>query len=169
MNARLLQNEATGQDLALVERVRRLVHASAGIVISVGKAAMVRARIAGPAWASRPGPPSIWSAGCSSGQEPCSIAMTLRLAGLDRGAVRIFATDLDGSVLARAATGICGEREVMSVPPALLGRNFSRVDEGWRVNAALRRMVTFRMLNVTGEWPFIGSFDAIFCLGRTVA
>lgn len=120
-----------------------------------------------PAWKADPGLRSIWSAGCSTGQEPYSIAMVLREAGLDRGAVRILATDIDRAVLDLAAAGRYAPRDVASIPPDLLRRHLVAMDGGWQVGPELRRLVAFRALNLIGHWPFTGSFDAIFC--RNVA
>ena len=120
-----------------------------------------------PAWKAEPGLRSVWSAGCSTGQEPYSIAMTLSEAGLTRDGVRVLATDIDRAVLSRAAAGVYAQKDVSSICPALLGRYFTADDAHWKVCAALRRMVTFRYLNLNDGWPFVGRFDAIFC--RNVA
>lgn len=120
-----------------------------------------------PLWKARPGLRSVWSAGCSTGQEPYSIAMTLCDAGLTRGSVRVLATDIDRTVLSRAAAGRYAAREVASIGPALLERHFEPIDGGWQAGAALRGMVSFRLLNLNDRWPFDGRLDAIFC--RNVA
>lgn len=120
-----------------------------------------------PVWTREGGLRSLWSAGCASGEEAYSIAMTLRDAGLGRDRVRVLATDIDRAVLARAAIGIYPQKSVASIAPEVLDRHFHAVEGGWRPCPALRRLVTFRALNLVERWPFPGGFDAIFC--RNVA
>lgn len=108
----------------------------------------------------------IWSAGCSSGEEPYTIAMTLldcplSFSGWD---VRILATDLDTNVLARAAAGIYDAERVQSIP-AKIRRLYvtGQADGDGSMNAALRSLITFKPLNLLDEWPMRGPFDIIFC------
>ena len=111
-----------------------------------------------------------WSAACSSGEEPYSIAMTL-LAGLDAAAqwdLRILATDIDTDVLGRATTAIYPQEAVARVPPEHLRRFFLRgvgPRQGTvRVHRDVRHLVTFRRLNLQdATWPIRTSFDLIFC------
>lgn len=112
----------------------------------------------------------IWSAGCSTGQEPYTIALTLmsafpELAGWD---FRILATDIDTRVIAEAATGLYKESDVHGLSPERL-RLFERAGDGKvRIPAAVQRIVQFKPLNlVSAPWPMRGPFDAIFC--RNVA
>ena len=108
----------------------------------------------------------IWSAGCSSGEEPYSIAMTLRNAIPAVGSwdARILATDIDTDMLAHAAGGCYPADRVTSVP-----RNCRRYiqasDAGDEVmmSAELRSLIAFKPLNLLGPWPMRGPFDAIFC------
>ena len=111
----------------------------------------------------------IWSAGCSTGEEPYSIAMTLReqcprLAGRD---VKILATDLDSNVLARAAAGVYDQARVEDLPRERLRRWFRKGRGGnagtVKVSTDLRDLITFRQLNLMGSWPMKGAFDIIFC------
>ena len=111
----------------------------------------------------------IWSAGCSIGAEPYSLAITLREAlGDERGwDVRILATDIDTNVLAAAAAGAYPEKEVAGLPPAQLRRWFLR---GSGANAGkvrardeLRDLIEFRQLNLIEPWQVPGPFDALFC------
>ncbi len=113
----------------------------------------------------------IWSAGCSSGQEPWSIAMVVRaalgsLAGWD---IRILASDLDTNILSAAEEAIYDESAILDVPHALREAGFERLGDGRvRVVAPLRGLVAFRQLNlVHPPWPIRTKFDAIFC--RNVA
>lgn len=111
----------------------------------------------------------IWSAGCSTGQEPYTIGMDLLVAlpELKRWDFRILATDIDTAVIAKAAQGMYPENELsgLSAPRARL---LERVGDGTiRVPAAVRELVSFKPLNLIGQWPMKGPFDAIFC--RNVA
>lgn len=110
----------------------------------------------------------IWSAGCANGQEPYSIAMTLRDAGLRRDAdIRILATDIDPNVIAHARAGLYPETMLSGLPDALRRAHFTQVPEGpgiaWQVRSELREMIAFRELNLLRAWPMRGRFDAIFC------
>jgi chemotaxis protein methyltransferase CheR len=111
----------------------------------------------------------VWSAGCSSGQEPYSAAIALMqsfpaLSGWD---FRILATDIDTDMLGRAGEGVYPMREIGELD-AVLRRNFVKLDEGnVRVGQSLRDLVAFKPLNLNGQWPMKGPFDAIFC--RNVA
>jgi chemotaxis protein methyltransferase CheR len=112
----------------------------------------------------------IWSAACSSGEEPYTIAMTLRDtlgpgAGWD---VRILASDIDTDVLDRASAGVYSLDQVAPVPEALRKRYFLRgtgTNDGLvQVRAEIRALVTFRHLNFLDDpWPIRSRFDAIFC------
>ncbi len=111
----------------------------------------------------------IWSAGCSSGEEPYSIAMTidralrLRTGNFD---IKILATDLDSKVLAKATQGIYETDCLTNLDDQLLHGNFDteKTDEGGvSVKDKIRRYVHFKRLNLLEEWPMQGKFDAIFC------
>lgn len=111
----------------------------------------------------------IWSAGCSTGQEPYTIALSLLAAypDLKRWDFKILATDIDTSVIAKAATATYPEGELngLSVDRARL---FERVGNGnIRVPGAVAQTVSFKPLNLMAPWPMKGPFDAIFC--RNVA
>jgi chemotaxis protein methyltransferase CheR len=123
-----------------------------------------------PALARRGGPVRIWSAGCSSGEEPFTVAMVCRetLPTPACSATRILATDISTRVLARARDASYSPDMVADVPPALVGRHFvaERSDDGgrqYRVVDATRALVTFARLNLMADWPMRGPFDAIFC------
>ncbi len=111
----------------------------------------------------------VWSAGCSSGEEPYSIAITLREALEDASSwdIRILATDISTRVLATARRGEYGADRLSSVPPIWRSRWFgctgSRSRRMYRVREDLRGMVTFARLNLMGPWPMSGPFDVIFC------
>ena len=111
----------------------------------------------------------IWSAGCSTGQEPYTIGMDLLAAHpeLKRLDFKILATDIDTAVLAKAAAGVYPENELSGLS-AERARYLERGGDGTiRVPAAVRELVSFKPLNLIGAWPMKGPFDAIFC--RNVA
>jgi chemotaxis protein methyltransferase CheR len=111
----------------------------------------------------------IWSAGCSSGEEPYSIAMTMAEVLLDLSAwdVRILATDLDTNMIATAEAGVYPVGTIADLSKSTRVRFFERVpgaNEGsGRVVEPIRRLITFKHLNLLGTWPMKGPFDAIFC------
>ncbi|WP_222928303.1 CheR family methyltransferase [Cellulomonas telluris] len=106
--------------------------------------------------------PRIWSAACSTGQEPWSIAMVLEeTLGPDVRA-EVLATDLSTQVLERARTGEYSQLEVnRGLPAAMLVRHLERHGMHWRVGDALRRTVTFRRHNLL-DTPPSGGFDVVF-------
>jgi chemotaxis protein methyltransferase CheR len=111
-----------------------------------------------------------WSAACSTGEEPYSIAMTL-LDGLpasERWDVRILASDIDTDVLQRATSGIYPRESVAKLPQPLVHRYFQKGigarDGLVRVRPEVRTLVTFRRLNFLDDpWPIRAQFDLIFC------
>lgn len=107
----------------------------------------------------------IWSAGCSTGEEPYSLAMVVRsLPALNTWDVKILATDLDSNVLEKAESGEYAAERFASIPPqyhALVEREPQRNVIAMR--SELRRLVTFKQLNLLHSWPMKGPFDIIFC------
>jgi chemotaxis protein methyltransferase CheR len=112
-----------------------------------------------------PGPLRVWSAGCSTGEEPYTLAVVLRdaLPDLARRDVKILATDISRRVLAQAKAGVYGDQAIEGVPPEPRRRHFARGPEGWAASDALRALITFAPLNLMGAWPMRGPFQAIFC------
>jgi chemotaxis protein methyltransferase CheR len=109
-----------------------------------------------------------WSAACSSGQEPYSIALTVLSMIPDAASrdVKILATDLDHNMVAKGAAGIYDSSLVSGIQPALLQRWFNRraAEPGqYEVGPELRALVSFRRLNLIEPWPMRGTFHAIFC------
>ena len=107
-----------------------------------------------------------WSAGCSSGEEPYTIAMCLRetLADLNAWDARVLATDLCTKVLANAQRGIYAPDRLEKIPPQLRSKYFTRLGDGdWQAGEALRGLITFARLNLMEPWPMSGPFDFIFC------
>jgi len=115
--------------------------------------------------ARRGSPVRIWSAGCSSGEEPYSIALTILQLMPDAADhdVRILATDIDTNVLAHARTGTYGASNMLQIPGDLRSRWFDKDGERWTAGEALRRLIVFNELNLMGDWPMRRKFDAIFC------
>jgi chemotaxis protein methyltransferase CheR len=110
-------------------------------------------------------PLRVWSSGCSTGEEPWSIAMVLREAGCR---AEILATDIDSEVLRTAHAGIYPAERTESMPQARVRRHFLRgvgANEGLlSVHPELRTMVRFGQLNLQApSWSAAGRFDAIFC------
>lgn len=111
----------------------------------------------------------IWSAGCSTGEEPYSIAITLLENGIHPGAwdVKILATDLDTQVLAKASTGIYTQDRLEGIDQERIKRWFqkNRTNPAGqvRVKPELAAFITFKQLNLINNWKLRGPFDVIFC------
>ena len=111
----------------------------------------------------------IWSAGCSSGEEPYSIAMTVHDYFKDKPGwdIKILATDLDYEMVARAASGVYKEDRVTGLDKNHL-RNYVKKGKGSlqgsvKMDSRLMDMITFKQLNLLHEWPMKGPFDFMFC------
>jgi chemotaxis protein methyltransferase CheR len=108
----------------------------------------------------------IWSAGCSSGEEPYSIAMTVQraLPTVDRWDARILATDIDTNMVAASAAGVYEAAKADPIPPDLRRRFVTSLDEDTvEMSDRLKRMISFKPLNLLQPWPMRGPFDVIFC------
>ena len=108
---------------------------------------------------------SVWSAGCSTGQEPYSIAMAIRehFPELLTWQLSILGTDISPSVLDRASRGRYGQLEVnRGLPAHLLVRHFTRAGMEWEIEEPIRRMVRFQRHNLVDEWPTLPPFDLVF-------
>ena len=116
--------------------------------------------------ARRGGRIRLWSAACSNGQEPYSMAITVlqalpEAANLD---VKILATDIDPNMVAEGRAGIYREDAITPVPLDLRRKWFKKAAGGaWEVADELRTLVSFKELNLIGDWPMKGKFDVIFC------
>lgn len=109
---------------------------------------------------------SVWSAGCSTGEEPYSIAMTLLECVPKDWKVSILATDLDTQVLDTASTGIYTEDRIADLPHEVLKRWFLKSKSSpnhVKVKPNLQAIITFRQLNLMQEWSMKTPFDVIFC------
>jgi chemotaxis protein methyltransferase CheR len=111
----------------------------------------------------------IWSAGCSSGQEPYTLAIVLQeaLTPARRSDALILATDISQRILAAAREGVYDDEEVGGLSPPRLRRWFATRRDGakarHRVSDELRRMIRFARLNLMEPWSMRGPFDFIFC------
>jgi chemotaxis protein methyltransferase CheR len=108
----------------------------------------------------------IWSAACSTGQEPYSIAMALREYGaaLAGWRIEIVATDLSQEVLEKSKAGLYSQFEVQrGLPIQLLVKYFTQLGEFWQLSADIRGMVQHRQLNLLQDFSHLGKFDVIFC------
>jgi chemotaxis protein methyltransferase CheR len=108
----------------------------------------------------------IWSAACSSGQEPYSLAMILaeEKAKLQGWQIEIVATDLSTEILEKAQAGAYSQFEVQrGLPIQLLVKYFKQQGERWQIDPAIRGMVKFRCLNLLDDFQPMGHFDVIFC------
>ena len=107
----------------------------------------------------------IWSAGCSSGQEPYSIALSILAEMPDaRGYdIRILATDISSRILETARAARYSADEVRDVPNELRARWVERDGDDYVMDDAVRAMVSVKYLNLMEDWPMSGQFDAIFC------
>jgi chemotaxis protein methyltransferase CheR len=108
----------------------------------------------------------IWSAACSTGQEPYSLAMILKdhFPILGGWKVEIVATDISPSVLERARNGLYSTFEVQrGMPIQMLIRHFDQVDQHWRVKPELRQNIAFRSANLLDDISILGTFDIVLC------
>ena len=113
----------------------------------------------------------LWSAGCSTGPEPYSIALTVLSVFPDAGNYdfRILASDIDPVVLETAKAGVYSEDAVSAIPPPMRKRWLEPAGARgeWRMGQEVQGLIAFRELNLNGAWPIKGRFQAIFC--RNVA
>ncbi len=118
---------------------------------------------------SRPLRLRVWSAGCSSGQEPYSISMALQEhvqqnPGKVAPDVQIVATDISPSMLKQAETGIYDATTMArGLMPERRNRFFTARGSQWEINREVRQRVSFRELNLRENFQVLGKFDLIFC------
>lgn len=107
----------------------------------------------------------IWSAGCSSGQEPYSIAMLIHeyapeLVGQD---TLILASDIDPKIMEAAEAGTYSEQQIAGIPLEMQKKYLKKSGSQYCVSDNLKKMIRFRELNLIGNWPMRMKFDVIFC------
>lgn len=109
----------------------------------------------------------IWSAGCSSGEEPYSIAISLLEIMPDAPShdILILATDLDPEMITRGKAGCYTASQVAGIPTSVREKwmEKDRQSGTWRMGADARSLVRFNELNLLQRWPMKGGFDVIFC------
>jgi chemotaxis protein methyltransferase CheR len=107
----------------------------------------------------------IWSAGCSTGEEPYSIAITVAdtLPFADAWQIEILATDISRDALQHAERGAYAKRSILSVSPEQLQAHFKKVGDTWQVKPRLRRMISFAPMNLARS-VYVGRMDCIFCM-----
>ena len=111
-----------------------------------------------------------WSAGCSTGEEVYTIAMTIceTVARREEWDIKLLATDIDTEVVAHGQRGIYGRDRVTGIKQQLISKYLEPCtdDKGkpaYQMKNTLRSMITFRHLNLFSDWPFKNKFDFIFC------
>lgn len=108
----------------------------------------------------------VWSAGCSTGEEPYSIAMTLReILPAANADLKILATDLDTNVVKTARAGIYSKDRIKGLDAGICKRWFmhNASSDSVKVKDSIRELITFNPLNLLHNWPMKGPFDIIFC------
>lgn len=108
----------------------------------------------------------IWSAACSSGQEPYTLAMILKEAAQLMGGIQveIIATDLSTEIVNKAKAGIYTQFEVQrGLPIQLLVKYFKQDGEKWQIDRSIRDMVSVRQFNLLEDYRKLGKFDVVFC------
>jgi chemotaxis protein methyltransferase CheR len=111
-------------------------------------------------------PIRVWSAACSSGQEPYSLAMILREEGgkLAGRRVEIVATDISREMLEKCKAGLYSQFEVQrGLPVQYLVKYFAQMGDKWRIDAGLRELIHFREFNLLQDPSALGTFDVVFC------
>ncbi len=107
----------------------------------------------------------IWSAGCSTGEEPYSIAISLvdTLTNISQWDAKVLATDLDTNVIEKCKAGIYDKQRIAPVEASLANKWFKTSDNQVVVDDNLKQLITFKQLNLMHKWPIRGPFDVIFC------
>lgn len=110
----------------------------------------------------------IWSAGCSSGEEPYMLTMLMMEhlgSDYDSWSAGVLATDISEQALGKARRGVYDDDQIAKVPAAIKHKYFKRLENGgWRVIAKLRDQVTLRRFNLMNrQFPFKKPFQVIFC------
>ena len=108
---------------------------------------------------------NIWCAASSTGQEPYSIAITLKdhFPELSNWQVKIIATDLSAEVLKKAQEGKYTQFEVnRGLPVKMLVKYFARAGANWQIKPEIRNMIEFRQMNLANPWPMMPKFDVVF-------
>ncbi len=108
----------------------------------------------------------IWSAACSSGQEPYSICMVLKEMGnvFENWRIEILATDISRAMLDKARAGLYTQFEVQrGLPIAMLMKYFRQAGDKWEIDPSIRAMVEYKEFNLLNDPASLGTFDIVFC------
>lgn len=111
----------------------------------------------------------IWSAGCSSGEEAYSLAITLceALGDFSLSDVRVLATDISTRMLSAAKSGVYERNDIKNVPLLFIKKYFRQCEHPdpnhFSVREFIRKLISFARLNLVGDWAMKGPFDVIFC------
>ncbi len=108
----------------------------------------------------------IWSAACSTGQEPCSIAMTIceTIPKPESWRIDLLATDISETALTQAKSGAFSQFEVQrGLPINLVMKYFAQTPQGWKVTDKIRDMIKYESFNLLDRMERHGTFDIIFC------
>lgn len=122
-----------------------------------------------PPWQEARHPLRLWNAGCSSGEEPYSLAITLyeELSQIARRDVRILATDISTRILSMARRAEYEAEILQDIPPRILREHFvnipSESGSAYRVKDHIKSLVHVARLNLMQKWPMQGPFDVIMC------
>jgi len=109
-----------------------------------------------------------WSAACSSGEEPYTLAIVLRekIKDIDRKDIRILATDISVSMLEAARRGLYKKDKLDGIPPGFIKKYFSYNNHftgKYQAKDIIKSLVQVSLLNLMGPWPMKGLFNVIFC------
>lgn len=105
----------------------------------------------------------VWSAACSTGEEPYSLAMMLRQSMPEHVKIKVLGTDISQKVLSKAIAGVYPMSAEQHMDKAFMDRYFVRSTGRLEANAYLKSMVAFRKFNLIDKFPFRKSMDVIFC------
>nr|WP_087946334.1 protein-glutamate O-methyltransferase CheR [Metabacillus indicus] len=114
-----------------------------------------------PDMVKKPGTLKVWSAACSTGEEPYTLAMILSKYAA-QSEIRILATDLDETVLKRAEAGVFHERSLSELPDGMRGKYFSGDGTGYKIKSDLKKSVQFKKHNLLSD-RYESGFDLIIC------
>ena len=105
----------------------------------------------------------VWSAACSTGEEPYTLAMVLKEILPENIRIKILATDISHRALGKALTGKYGSEIKNQVDPIFLSKYFKKILDGYEVKNEIKDLISFRSFNLKSTFPFKHGFDIIFC------
>lgn len=166
----LLEHLRKGLGLGLRERVVDAMTTNETYWFRDGHPFEILANVILPELEKRPSVmPRLWSAACSSGQEPYSISIVIQEylrahPGAFPAGLQVVGTDISPTMLKKARSGVYHETELSrGLPPGQRDRYFKHRGFGWEVNPEIRSRVRFMDLNLLKPYTLMGSFDVIFC------